>query len=55
MPHFATDFNISYVKLFVLSTWNRQINVHVCDIFSNTVLEVKICEKYKISGILLFS
>ena len=40
--------------------WDRQITVHyyfskniVRDIFSKTVLKVKICEKYKISGMLL--
>ena len=40
--------------------WDRQIKLHIYfkknivrNIFSKTVLKVKICEKYKISGMLL--
>ena len=55
---FASMYNIITFK----TKWNRQINVYVYffknivrDNISKTVLKVKICEKYKISGMLLIS
>ena len=49
-----------YKIIMLKAKWDRQIKVYVYisqniarDIISETVLKIKICEKYKISGMLL--